>query len=392
MTFASMLCRERLEHDRLRTAATNAAASYNSSSSSLYLYSPSYVRTALWRPHLAEWYLSAIDGMEQSDGDRGNYTRSMAYAAMKIFDVVHCSGNCCAHHQQQSSQRTGARQQQQLHRMHQEEDSISSGGMEMSDRQYKMLEMGCLYVATEHAGIGSNEAGSTNKTNGMTVQAFLAMRDVAHEISCDEFAIALESVRSSLHPSSSSLSSSSSTATSSAIAHPPPPLLVSTNFFDIFERRILHKFPRPFRCDDSLFVRAEALMDRTLSDVRFAMYEPSLLALGSFVAAMRGGMMEGTAGGGGGGFGQDDGLYSSVIEDLLGYYQNGMVDSGGGNDYDHPSTITTCLREIVLRLTLLEDNQAAAESHDDSGAMQPPRYHHYQELHNPVIHVIPEYD
>ncbi len=246
LSLKSMLSKERVQHVRW-TAISSLLTNHQE------------LQNPVWREHLSQWFFHALDTIEQFDGNRGAFHRSVAHVAMKILDMF-----------------------------------ISSRSMEcqllarMDERVYKSIAWACLYNAMRRCSIdaaaGSHHQKSTRShlpnsaltVNGRecTIENFLHMCHATNVTTVDQF--------------SSLVSSISSFLDSLECFHDTLPLTAS-HVFHVFRRLIIHQYPQlesSLFQDDAFLQKLHTCMDRTMSKNRFARHPPSLNAAAAMMVAM----------------------------------------------------------------------------------------------------------
>lgn len=252
------------------------------------LASPSTFDILISRRHLAQWYASTLDTLERIDGGHGKFRRHIAYTAVKVFDI-HLSSNV-------AYVRARARE----------------------DRNYqKTLAIGCLFTAVDISVSGKT----------MPPQIFLRVCDVAQE-DLHEFTVIIEKIGASLRPFV-------------GLGQQRAAPLIPTHFFGVLREGLLERFPRTFRGNDEFFLHAERLLDRTVHNLWFASFAPSLMAVASLLVAL---------------FAFD--VEREVTKELLGYYR-----SSGGND-------VICLGSLVAYLKSHGGSQEGGAPQGQADAMR----------------------
>eukprot|EP00985_Skeletonema_marinoi_P034892 scaffold45123_cov161-Skeletonema_marinoi.AAC.1 len=75
LSLKSMLSKERVQHVRW-TAISSLLTNHHQE-----------LQNPVWREHLSQWFFHALETIEQFDGNRGTFHRSVAHVAMKILDM-----------------------------------------------------------------------------------------------------------------------------------------------------------------------------------------------------------------------------------------------------------------------------------------------------------------
>lgn len=252
LSLKSMLSKERVQHVRW-TAISSLLTNHQE------------LQNPVWREHLSQWFFHALETIEQFDGNRGTFHRSVAHVAMKILDMF-----------------------------------ISSRSMEcqllarMDERVYKSIAWACLYNAMRRCSIDaaaaaaaavtshhqksppSQQSNSVLTVNGRecTIENFLNMCHATNVTTVDQF--------------SSLVSSISSFLDSLECFHDTLPLTAS-HVFHVFRRLIIHQYPQlesSLFQDDAFLQKLHTCMDRTMSNNRFARHPPSLNAAAAIMVAM----------------------------------------------------------------------------------------------------------
>lgn len=245
LSLKSMLSKERVQHVRW-TAISSLLTNHHQE-----------LQNPVWREHLSQWFFHALETIEQFDGNRGTFHRSVAHVAMKILDMF-----------------------------------ISSRSMEcqllarMDERIYKSIAWACLYNAMRRCSIdaaaGSQKSppshllNSTLLVNGRecTMENFLHMCHATNVTTVDQFSSLVTSISSFLD--------------SFECFHDTLPLTAS-HVFQVFRRLIILQYPQ---LESSLFqdaaflLKLQTCMDRTMSNNRFARHPPSLNSAAAIMVAM----------------------------------------------------------------------------------------------------------
>lgn len=233
----------------------------------------------------------------------------------------------------------------------------------------KCLAIGCLFIVMNRRcttynareGKGLVMDGIVLEGKIMPLHIFLHMCNSRQDIAYDHFVLVVNSIRNFLSifcdVENNECAGISPSHWNDAPDLAMPSLMVSPYFFDEFKRYLHEKFSSALKDNENFFHRSKVLMDYTLSNIHFADYPPSLIALASFLVAMKEYCADKSN--------QDNSIEEQLLTDLITHYHQ----KGGYNDLSCLAGIVVKLRSLVMEQERQQEEQAWRESRQDEDFM-----------------------